>query len=195
MYARALISLVLLSTLAAHANAAPGPGLRLGLGTDISGGLAYGAALTYTRPMGVNAWEFGFSLFGGSFEEDTTEGVNTYHETTDVGLFAVMANHMFQYGDGAGTTYLMLGAGAGAFSVDWTEESPTDPSLGTPFGNGSSQSEDGSSGGTILNLGVGRRFSNQLDVRLEAPIFFIFSAPGEATSVVPTLSLTGGVRF
>jgi len=194
---RARISAILLTALlGGSALAQDGAGLRAGLGTDISGGIAYGMTLTYSRLLPVNAWEFGFSIYGGSFEEDSDNGFNDYHEETDVRVFAVMANHMWGYAKGAKTTYMMVGGGAGVFSVDWLEQSPNDTSLGTPFGaNGSQQSEEGSSAGTLLNLGVGHRFTNQFDMRLETPVFFIFSAPGEATAVAPTITLTAGYRF
>jgi hypothetical protein len=196
MRARWILSMAFLGLFGLHASAQDGPGLRAGIGTDVTGGIAYGVTVSYTRVLPVHAWEFGLSFYGGSFEEDTDEDINSYHEETDIGVFAVMANYLFNYSKGAKTTYMMLGAGAGAFSVDWTESSETDTSLGTPFGaNGSSQSEDGSSGGMIFNLGVGRRLTEEFDMRIEAPIFMIFSAPGEATAVAPTLTLTAGYRF
>jgi hypothetical protein len=47
----------------------------------------------------------------------------------------------------------------------------------------------------VFNLGVGRTFASPWDVRLEVPIIVTFSAPGEASSVIPALTVTAGYRF
>ena len=54
-----------------------GAGLRAGLGTDISGGVAYGVALTYVKMLGLNGLELQFGAYGGTFKE-TTEEFHTY---------------------------------------------------------------------------------------------------------------------
>jgi len=57
------------------------------------------------------------------------------------------------------------------------------------------QSNDGSTGGTVFNLGIGKNFSSGLDIRVEIPIIVAFSSPGEASSIVPNLIVTLGYRF
>ena len=90
----------------------------------------------------------------------------------------------------------MVGAGVGAFSVEWREESLTDSSLGTVLpGGGSFQEEDGSAAGLILNLGIGHRFSEKFDLRAQLPTFFIGSGENRGEKVVPTLTVTAGIAF
>ncbi|MEE9271536.1 MAG: outer membrane beta-barrel protein [Candidatus Krumholzibacteria bacterium] len=182
-------------TQSAYGQQVDGAGLRVGIGTDITGGIAYGGELNYTRALGINAVELSLVVFGGSFDETTVE-FHTYEETTDVLVVAALANYLIQYSMDKPGPYFVVGAGVGAFSIDWEERSATDTSLGTPLpGGGSMQSDDGTSAGVILNFGIGHRFSEQLDVRGQIPTFFVSNAPGDATSVVPTFELTLGYRF
>ena len=76
---------------------ADGVGLRAGIGTDITGGIAYGVELNYTRGLGLNAVELAAVFFGGSFEEDSEEGIHTYFEETDIVVVAALANYLFSY--------------------------------------------------------------------------------------------------
>ncbi|MFQ5510314.1 MAG: outer membrane beta-barrel protein [Candidatus Krumholzibacteriia bacterium] len=180
----------------AYAQLADGVGLRGGIGTDISGGLAFGAEINYTRALGFNGVELSLAFFGGSFDESTNEGIHTYDETTDIFVVGAIANYLFLYSLEKPGPYFVAGVGVGAISVDWEERSLTDTSLGTALpGGGSMQAEDATSGGTIVNFGIGHRFTEQLDVRAQIPTFFVFSAPGEATAVVPTFTATVGYRF
>ena len=181
---------------AARLGKADGVGLRLGVGTDVSGGLAYGVELTYTKGLGGSSFELSLGGFGGRFNETTVEAIHTYEEQTDILVIAVLANYLLLYSPQKSGAYFVAGVGVGAIFVEWEERSLTDTSLGTPLpGGGSMQSEDGSSAGSIVNLGVGFRFSQTFDIRGQVPTFFIFSAPGEASSVVPTFTVSLGFRF
>ena len=183
-------------TQSAYGQQVDGAGLRVGIGTDITGGIAYGGELNYTRALGINAMELSLAVFGGCFDETSEEGNNLYEETTDILVVAALANYLISYSMDKPGPYFVVGAGVGAFSVDWEERSATDTSLGPLLpGGGSMQSDDGTSAGVILNFGIGHRFSEQLDVRGQIPTFFISSAPGEATAVAPTFELTLGYRF
>ena len=171
-------------------------GIRGGIGTDISGGIAYGGSVNYQLPQGTNALEIGIMGFGGSFEEETEEEINTYVETTDLLVFALMANYLLNYSPDRSGVYVLAGVGVGAVIVEWEERSDTDTSLGTPLPNGGSkQSDDGSAGGSIVSVGVGMSAGNGFDLRVEVPVIITFSAPGEAASVIPTFTLTAGLRF
>jgi len=97
-------------------------------------------------------------IYDGSYEEESNNGFNDYFEETTLFVFAVTANYLFGYSEFPGT-FLVAGVGAGAFSVEWEESSPTDTSLGTPLPG------------------------------------FIASAPGETSSVVPTLTASAALRF
>ena len=193
-----IAAFVLVGMLAVTAEAQTDPriGVRAGIGTDINLGLAYGIGANYLLPYQENSLELGVLIFGGSFDETCEEGGNTYEETTDLFVFAAMANLLIKHKPGKLGTFYIAGIGLGSVSVEWEERSEDDVSLGTPLpGGGSMQSADGSAGGTIFNLGVGQAFKGGFDVRAEFPIIVTFSAPGESSSVIPTLILTAGYRF
>ena len=89
-----------------------------------------------------------------------------------------------------------MGAGLGLINLTWKETSPTDTSLGTPLpGGGSEQSTDALVAGSVLNVGVGYLFGDNFDLRFEAPMIVVFSAPGNAAAFVPTFTITGGMRI
>jgi hypothetical protein len=194
-----LVLLLLLSVAVSPAQAegfAGAVGMRAGLGTDITGGVAYGVQLDYTLDKREDAFEFGLALFGGEFTEDSDSGYHSYHEETTVVVFGAIANYLFRYSSPSGGPYFMLGGGVGAFSVEWTESSDTDSSLGPPLpGGGSSQSEEGTAGGVLLNFGIGTRFNDKWDLRAAIPTFFISGGDERGSAVVPTLTVTAGVKF
>jgi len=170
-------------------------GIRGGVGTDITGGLAYGGSINYQFPLGQNWAEIGPVLYI-SHSEETTEEFNTYIETTDLTVFGVLANYLFNYDPTASGAFFLAGFGFAAVSVEWEEKSDTDISLGTPLpGGGSKQSEDGTAGGSVFNVGAGYKFQGKVDIRAELPVIFIFGAPGETSSVAPTFTVTLGIRF
>jgi len=180
----------------AQAQADPKIGLRAGVGTDINLGLAYGVGANYLLSFPQNSLELGVILFGGSFDETSDEGMHTYDETTDLFVFGLLANYLIGYTPNQPGTFFIAGIGLASISMEWEERSKTDESLGTPLsGGGSMQSVDGSAGGTVFNLGFGRSFTNGFDVRAELPVIVSFSAPGEASAVIPSLIVTAGIRF
>lgn len=171
-------------------------GVRGGVGTDVELGLAYGAGANFVIELPAHSLELGVMLFGGSFDETSEEGGNTYDETTDLLVFGFLANYLINYTPNEAGTFFVTGIGFGSINVEWEEKSETDVSLGTPLpGGGSMQSADGTAGGTILNLGAGRSFASGLDIRVELPVIITFSPPGEASSVVPSAIATVGYRF
>ena len=171
-------------------------GIRAGVGTDISGGLAYGIGGNYLIDLQSNALELGILFFSGSFEEESTEGIHIYKEKTDTFVFGMMANYLINYSPGKPRLFFVAGIGLGSINVEWEERSPTDESLGALLpGGGSIQSEEGSTGGTVFNLGIGRTFKSALDIRVELPVIVTFAPPGGAASVVPTFIITAGYRF
>jgi len=178
-----------------NAIASEGLGLRLGAGTDISGGIAYGLGVNYLTELNNQAVEVGVVVYSGSFEEETEE-FHTYIETTDVFVFGALANFLFKYNPQKTGIYYVAGVGLGIIEVEWEEKSDTDVSLGMPLANGGSkQAADGSAAGSIINLGMGATFSNGFDLRLETPIIVSFDSPGESSAVIPTLTLSAGIRL
>ena len=171
-------------------------GLRGGIGTDISGGIAIGANGNYQVDLGGIITELGVSLYYATNTSNSTNGINKYTEKTTLFVFGGLANFLFNYIPGTGGLFFVAGAGLAGINVEWTEESPTDTSLGTLLpGGGSKQSRDGFVGGSVLNLGIGYLFENGFDLRFEVPTIVAFGAPGKAAGVIPTFTLTGGIRF
>jgi hypothetical protein len=167
-------------------------GIRGGVGTDINLGLGYGFGVNYIFP--VSNFELSVVFFGHHSEE-TTEEFNTYNETTDLFVYGVMGNYLFGYRHKEPGLFGIVGFGFCAVSLDWEESSPDDNSLGTPLpGGGSKQSESGTGGGTILNVGFGYSFG-ELNLRAEFPVIVAFAAPGDASSVAPTFMVTLGYNF
>lgn len=190
----------LVAAVPAAAQTPRGFGVRAGLGTDISLGIAGGVEINYGRPVGTGRAEFGLMLFGGSFSEESVDedfasvGCCRYREETNVFVAAALANYLFGYGTSG--PYFVGGFGVGLISISWREESPDDTSLGPQLpGGGSVDEEDGTVGGTVLNLGVGTRLSPRVDIRAQVPLFItVAESPGD-NSVIPTFAITLGYRF
>jgi hypothetical protein len=171
-------------------------GVRVGIGTDIQGGIAYGAQLNYTLFQRANAVEMGLAVFGGNFEETSDNDFNEYHEETTILVFGAIVNYLVRYSLDTGGVYFLVGAGVGAISVEREERSDTDTSLGTPLpGGGSMQSEEGTTAGVIINFGLGYRFNKTFDLRAQVPTFFISGGENRDGKVVPTITLTAGLSF
>jgi hypothetical protein len=171
-----------------------GLGIRAGIGTDITfGGVAFGVGVNY---LFLENLEAGVVLYYGSFKETTEETVNTYDETTTITAFAALLNYLYNYSFGENRFFVLAGIGVGYVGVDWEERSDTDSSLGTPLaGGGSKQEVSGGLGGLLTNLGLGYAFDFGLDLRFEVPILFPFGDVGEARTIIPLFTLTGGYRF
>lgn len=165
-------------------------GVRAGIGTDITLGIAYGAGFNYRLQ---EDFEAGLLLFGGKFSETSDNGFNTYEETTSVFALAATGTWLFKHRADESKPYFLTTAGLGYIGYDWEERSATDISLGTPLpGGGSMQSESGSTGGLLVGLGIGHTFGGPFDLRFEIPILVPFA---ETVGVVPLFMLTAGYRF
>jgi hypothetical protein len=174
----------------------PKIGVRVGVGTDIDLGLAFGGGVNYMLDMPDNPLELGVLAFYSSSSETEEDYGNEYTTDTDVFVFAMMANYLFGYKRGVPGMFLLGGFGLGMASVGWEESSPDDISLGTPLPGGGSMHDGGGTGaGSIFNLGGGMAFSNGADIRFEIPVILIFGDYDQPSSVVPTFTLTAGMRF
>lgn len=166
-------------------------GIRGGIGTDISLGISYGAGFNYRLQENM---ELGLVLFGGKFSETSNNGFNDYDETTNIFAIAAQANWLFNHRPNETKPFFIAGTGLASISYKWEERSATDTSLGTPLpGGGSMQSEEGSTGGIIFNIGAGMTFASPFDLRFEMPIMIPFGI--ENVGVVPLFMLTAGYRF
>ncbi len=191
-----LIFVVFVSPLTVFSSELPKIGVRGGLGTDINLGLAFGGGANYILDVGENPLELGAVIYYSHATETSNNGYNDYHETTDVTVFGMLANYLMGYKIGTPGMFLLAGFGLGMMNVNWEEWSPTDVSLGEllPEG-GSRQDAGGTAAGSVLNLGGGMAFSNGADIRFEIPVILVFGDYGEASTVVPTFTITAGMRF
>ncbi len=191
-----LVTIFWIFTSFAQKNTVPSIGIRGGIGTDINLGLAYGAGINYLVDYNNKDLELGVLYFGGNYKESTKEGRHTYNETTDLSVMAILANYLIKYTPYQNGIFFISGVGIASVYVEWEEKSPTDISLGIPLSNGGSmQSSEGNTGGTILNLGIGKSFFSGADIRAEMPVIITFSPPGKASSVAPSFITTLGFRF
>lgn len=191
-----LMFIVFVCPLTMFSSEIPKIGIRGGIGTDIDLGLAFGGGVNYMLDMPANPLELGVLAFYSHSTEVDEEYGNEYTEKTDVFVFAMMANYLWGYKRGTPGMFLLGGFGLGMASVGWEESSPTDISLGTPLPGGGSMHDGGGTGaGSIFNLGGGMAFSNGADIRLEIPVILIFGDYDQPSSVVPTFTLTAGMRF
>jgi hypothetical protein len=169
-------------------------GVRGGVGADITlSGVAFGAGV---NKLFMDQFEVGLVFYYGSFEENSSSGIYTYKDTTQVIALAAQVNYLYGYHRDRGGFYLVGGVGLAYLGINWEESSPNDTSLGTLLpGGGSKQAFDGSVGGTILTLGAGYTIAGGLDVRLEVPLVISFSAAGGASTLIPLFTLTAGYRL
>lgn len=171
-------------------------GIRGGLGTDISLGLAYGVGVNYLLDLNNNNLELGVIIFGGTFTETSDSGTHEYKETTQLFVFGMMANYLLNYSQEKRGLFYIAGIGFASISVEWEERSDTDTSLGTLLsGGGSKHSVEGSAGGSVFNLGVGLNITEDIDVRAEIPVIVTYAQQGGSSSVIPALLVTLGYRF
>ncbi len=195
-----LVFIMFVCPLTVFSSELPKIGVRGGIGTDINLGLAFGGGVNYILDIGDSPLELGVLVFYSHWSETSYEGIYDYeyNETSDVLVFGMLANYLFGYKLGTPGMFLLAGFGLGVMNVNWEEWSPDDTSLGEPppgGGSGSMQEAGGTGAGSVFNLGGGIAFSNGADVRLEIPVILVFGEYGEASSVVPTFTITAGMRF
>ncbi len=170
-------------------------GIRGGIGTDINLGMAYGLGANFLL-AGNSPVELGALVFSSHSREETTIGSHEYIESTDILVIGITGNYLIGYMPAKSSTFFVAGSGLGIINVNWEEKSYTDESLGEYLdGGGSKMSSDGTAAGLILNLGVGKSFSEAFDMRFEIPIIIITDTPGDASSIAPTFTLTAGIAF
>jgi len=193
-----LVFIVFVCPIAIFSSEVPKIGVRGGIGTDINLGLAFGGGVNYMLDMGDSPLELGVVLFYSHSTETSNNGFNDYHETTDLTVFGMMANYLLGYKVGTPGMFLLGGFGLGVMNVSWEEWSPTDGSLGESlpeFPDGSRMDDGGVVAGSVFNLGGGMSFSNGADIRFEVPVILTFGEYGNASKVVPTFTITAGMRF
>lgn len=169
-------------------------GVRGGIGADFTfDGIAFGGGI---NKLFMDQFEVGLVFYYGSFQQISSNGVNTYVDTTQTTAVAASVNYLYGYHRNQGGFYLLGGVGIGYLGVNWEESSSTDPTLGTLLpGGGSKEDFGGGAGGALVSLGAGYAIPGGLDVRLEVPLLIAFSQTGGASTVLPMLTITAGYRL
>ncbi|MFC1495963.1 hypothetical protein ACFL52_00945 [Candidatus Margulisiibacteriota bacterium] len=170
-------------------------GARLGVGMDISGGIAYGLAGTYHIPVDKGTvGEIGLSLYGTNNSIDYTENSYNYTDKTQMLVFGLLVNYIANYVPN--NPFFLAGVGLAGSNVTFKRSSTNDTSLGTLDGSGGSYYDvAGFAFGSVINFGLGFLFDGGFDLRLETPLLFLFSNYGRSATFVPTITLTGGYQF
>jgi hypothetical protein len=170
-------------------------GIRGGVGIDTEGGLVGCGSLSYLVPTYPNPFEIGFLVLSGSIEEET-ENSHTYLVRTDILATSLYLNYLYNFRYSPTGLFLVLGTGIAFIDIMWEKSSDTDMSLGKPLPDGgSTQSDEGGRIGILFQFGLGYKFSNSVNLRLEVPVFYINDPPGEASSIATTFVFSFGVRF
>lgn len=185
---RLTYSVVAVTMLLAARASAGQLGLRGGVGTDPSLGLAQSLGASWLVAPGVtNPIEVGVDLFWAHSRTSSFENDNEYIEQTWLTLLAVRADILFGYSPEQPGLYQVAGVGIAAGSVEWEETSEDDPTGDAYF--------EGTASATVLDLGLGFVLGGGFDLRVSAPILLFLGDTGGAAAVVPTLTATATLRL
>jgi hypothetical protein len=197
----AAISMLLLVPAPSYGQKARGGvGIRASIGTDIELGLGFGGGVSYLWAPSYSGpcFEFGGDFFyhDSKVTEEELRGVFTEHdvEETRLLIFVLRANGVFNYSS-RGSVFFIAGVGFVVASIEWKESetyTSSDPRLSqSPTNN----EVEGTSVGNVINVGIGYVFKGGIELRLETPMLFFYSAPGSAASFVPTATFSIGYRL
>ncbi len=176
-----------------------GFGIRGGLGTDITLSIGFGLGAFYVlapSSFSTSNWDFGIDIYYANVSEETVEGSIRYKDKTELVIFTLRANGLFNYKPHKSGVYFVAGTGLVLGNVSWGEDiiysAPyyphTEPWDFSAF-----------SVGNVLNLGIGLTFGGGFETRFETPLLIFYSVPGyggrSASSVVPTFTFNALYRF
>jgi len=174
--------------------------IRGSVGTDIQLGIGFGGGVSYTwRPStGGTAFEIGADIFFHKSSGKETEN-NTFGETSEWALnllvFGVRGNGLFNYYPGETGVFFMAGFGFVVASIDYNEKYYAANYVPGFSYDASEKDFEAVSAGNVINLGLGLTTGSGLELRLETPMLFFYSAEGGMTSFVPTLTIGVQYRF
>ena len=198
----AAVSMVLLAPVPSHGQKnRSAVGIRASIGTDVNLGLGFGVGMSYLWVPSYSGpcFEFGGDFFYHHSEvtEDEVRGVFTEHdvEETQLLLFTVRANGIFNYNPQRGSVFFIAGVGFVVASIEWEENETYTSSQPGVSQSPNYNSVEGTSAGNVVNLGIGYVFKGGIELRLETPMLFFYSVPGSAASFVPTATFSVGYRF
>jgi len=164
--------------------------VRGSIGFDpIGGGFGFGAGAGYRFPVGNAYNEVIADFFYSTSKETTTEGNWRYDYQDWLYIFSVRWDWLFLYTPRENGFYALAGVGFWFGGFEWEEKSTyiPDGSAGPTGG------AEGSSGGSIFNVGVGWVFAKRWEARLELPILISFSSYYKSTGVA--IPITASIMY
>jgi hypothetical protein len=165
---------------------------RASLGIDvIDFGLAVGLGAGYRLPVGTGTAEVLLDVFYNRATYSYEESFWEYEGTEWLTIVALRVGWLFNYTPEKRGLYPLVGTGFFAGSYEYEE-------TGHPVGSPTptvSDSDDFFASGTVLNLGLGYVFSDNLEARAEVPVLVFFGAYGQAAAVAIPITLSALYRF
>jgi len=199
-----LLLIYLVSTVTATASAQDPSriGIRAGAGTGGSGETVFVGQIEVSELAGLNSVELAVAgLLGGRSIENTRaidrfNATHEYREDTGVVGIELTTNYLFRHAMEASGPYFLVGLGVGAYRVDWSFASPTDRRLGTPLtGGGSSRAQEQTLLGSMVNVGVGLRLHQHVDVRAMLRAMLLPGSDQRDLKLIPAVAATAGFGF
>jgi hypothetical protein len=171
-------------------------GVRAGVGTDLQLGLGFGVGGSYmwNSGGGGTAFELGADIYYHHSTDSYTDQRGSVtvkgEDKTTLTVFGVRANALFNYNPNEKSVYFIAGFGFVVASLQW-EENENAPNWNAPYHD----KAEGTSAGNIVNIGIGIPLGRNLDVRLETPMLYFYSAAGKSATFAPTATIGLSYRF
>lgn len=195
--AKAAVILIMVSHCVSLLYSHPGTfAVRGGVGTDLNlgFGVGVGAAYIWNAAGSGPSYEFGADFYyhhsTDSYTDQRGNVTVTGEDKTTLTVFGVRANALFNYNPSRKSVYFIAGVGFVVANLQW-EETESAPNWNAPYHD----EVDGTSAGTIINIGIGVPLTTKLDVRLETPMLIFFSAAGNSATFAPTATIGLTYRF
>ncbi|MCK4924207.1 MAG: hypothetical protein KAS61_04485 [Spirochaetes bacterium] len=164
--------------------------VRGSVGFDpIGGGFGFGGGAGYRFSVGSAYNEVLADFFYSTSKETSTEGNWEYDYQDWLYIFGVRWDWLFLYTPYENGFYALAGVGFWFGGFEWKETSTwiPDGSAGPTGG------EEGSSGGSIFNVGAAWVFAKRWEVRLELPILISFGSYYRSTGVA--IPITASIMY
>ncbi|GEM_PF-2370626 len=164
--------------------------VRGSVGFDpIGGGFGFGFGAGYRFQVGNGYSEVIADFFHSSSKETSVEGNWQYDYQDWLNIFGVRWDYLFLYTPYENGFYALAGVGFWFGKFEWEEKSTyiPDGSAGPTGG------AEGSSGGSIFNVGVAWVFAKRWEARLELPILISFGSYYKSTGVA--IPITASIMY
>jgi hypothetical protein len=170
--------------------------IRAGVGTDLDLGLGFGAGVAYLwRPASSSiGFEIGFDGYYSHTTDSYTDHRGnvtvTGEDKTTLTLFGMRANGLFYFSPSRKSLYFIAGIGFVIATRQW-EENENAPNWLKPYHD----SAEGTTAGSIVNIGLGIPLAPGLDLRIETPMLYFYSDTGKSVAFAPTATVGLTFRF